>query len=152
VIATNNTFLKNDPKNSLFTKTQYTEQETLMSMSIIRAPLREMQQTKNNLTLPIENPEDNESKNLKTTPIVLSIDMKLEQDIIQLIKSIDLPLNPHYFLASTDMELGLARTIHPDINAAGSAITPKGTPDPFVSDWIVAIKSMIDSFVSEAKQ
>jgi heterodisulfide reductase subunit A-like polyferredoxin len=152
MITTNYTFLKNDPKNSIFIKSQYTEQERLMGISVILALLREMQQMKNNLALPTENPETNESKNLKTAPIVLSIDMKLEQDIVQLAKSIDLPLNAHNFLVPTDTELGPARTIHPDINAAGNAITPKGIPDLFISDWITAIKSMIDFFASEAKQ
>jgi heterodisulfide reductase subunit A-like polyferredoxin len=132
-------------------KTQYTEQERLMGISIILALSREMQQTKNNFALPIENPETNESKNLKTAPIVLSIDMKLEQDIVQLVKSTDLPLNAQNFLAPTDTELGAARTIHPDINATGNAITPKGISDLFILDWIAAIKSMNDSFASEAK-
>jgi heterodisulfide reductase subunit A-like polyferredoxin len=128
------------------------EQERLMDMSIILALSREMQQTKSNLALSIENPETNESKNLETAPIVLSIDIKLEQGTVQLVKSVDLPLNAHNFLVPTDIEFGPARTIHPNINTAGNVIMPKSIPDPFISDWITTMRLIIDSFDSEAKQ
>ncbi|MDV0443391.1 CoB--CoM heterodisulfide reductase iron-sulfur subunit A family protein [Methanorbis rubei] len=130
---------------------EYAERAKQMGINIVRAFPGEIQQTRSNLVLPIEDTETGEFKNLEADLVVLSVGMEPLPDTIHLAKSLGLPLDDNNFLSCADMKLNPAGTIRPGIYIAGAAVAPKDIPDSVISGGAAAMKATIDSYSSEEK-